>query len=248
MMEVIKRMLKIVRPSLPDPAPDVITGREELRCALAQVKQAEQRHEDAKTHTQRVLEVIDRVASLEKEAQQAAEAAVESTKRWAIDGAAGPAGDQALLDEAASAQQRLTKARMMASGAKATLPGLEQAERQASGAVSPAREQVAEAIGSIMYAMLTPRIVELREARAAYCQSLSEVAAVGHLWSPEVRWLHNFMSSSHYEEIAQHLRELEIRTPSEKEMSDRVDDWENFARRLTSDPDATLSESIEGAS
>jgi hypothetical protein len=249
-MEVIKRMLKLVRPSMPDhPAADVSAGREKLRCALEGVKQAEQRLEDAKAQTERVLNVINGAEPLEEEANRAAEAAAEATRKWAVSGAPKdvPAGDQILLDRAVGAQRRLMEARMMTTGAKAALPGLEQAERTANSAVSEAREQVAKAIASVMVATLSPHIVELREARAAYYQSLKEVAAVGHLWSPEVRWRHKYMSSSHYEAIIQHLRELEIRIPSDKELSDRVGEWENFARRLRSDPDAVMSDGIDGA-
>ena len=156
-MSLLRRafdFLSTVGPSAPITAESAPSPRERLKAAFVAWDQAQRNLQTAREATERVRALIAAAAVAEKDAEQAAKAASETTRRWAIAGARNdmPDADRVLLDQAADAQRVAAQARLKSDGAEAALDEVGGAERAAGYVVDGAQSGVQESVRAVLLA------------------------------------------------------------------------------------------------
>lgn len=245
---MFRRALAALIASPVTPPTAVSSARQQLREALALRRPAEEALQEAIEATTRVRKVIAGVRPAASEAENAARAAVDTTRQWALTGARSdlPSGDQSALDRAADAQRKAHQAKLRAEGAADALPDVIEAEDQARRNFNSADDAIKGARAQVLMTEARPLIEELEQMQSRYSQLLCEVAGLSLLLDPRYVGGHPWrahVSSKGGRELKEQLSALAIPLPSERdsELRRSVNLWEDFAKRLATDPDATLS-------
>jgi hypothetical protein len=196
-------------PEAENGGPDIVSdARAQLRAAFAERDEAKQALEEARNATQRVEQLIEHADAIEQEAQQAAAAAADATRRWAEGGARGdmPDGDQALLDAAADAQKRALQARMKSDGARSALPAVRRTEQAAQDRLAQSERDIGDkAMRVVFEEHVEPGLCAIEAAAAACREAVALVVSYA--------WLTKFAGHRDHEGSAEVRRRLSQCTP-----------------------------------
>ncbi|HZT01476.1 MAG TPA: hypothetical protein VFA39_04340 [Steroidobacteraceae bacterium] len=222
----------------------VDAAREELRDAHRTRDLAAGALREAEERKRKALEVIQDAQRADTASEEAERTACAAAQAWATAGSPPDARpDPALLKRAGDAFNAAIDARVIADGARAALPALMEAEREAHSKLSSADDQVRWSARRVMVALIEPHFGRLERAARAWEEASIEVQglakslagkfgqAVQGGESSLLKRLHALVPQrprADYRELILNGAGLDSQR------------WVDFGKRLVEDPEATL--------
>jgi hypothetical protein len=205
--------------------------------AAGALREAEERKRNA-------LEVIADAQRAETASEEAEKTARAAAQTWATAGSPpGARPDEALLKRAGDAFNAAIDARVLADGARAALPALMEAEREAHSKLSSADDQVREFARGVMVALIEPHFARLERAAHEWEEASIEVQGLAKALAgkfgqavqggggPLLKRLHSLVPQrprADYRALILDGAGLDSQR------------WVDFGRRLVEEPEATL--------
>jgi hypothetical protein len=226
------------------PVPTLSAARQNLRDALAEEANKRDAHRGRMSATARVRNLIAAVKPAQVEADAAAKAAADATRRWATSGARVdlPSGDSALLSAAAAAKRRAEEAQLQADGASAALGDVLDAEVTAQRALDTATADVKRARTAVLVAHAATRFAELEQLHTRFTTLLGDVAALAEFvdpkWGPGHAW--RAYASGDGGDLKDRVAAIAAVLPDERTLHAKAQHWAALAARLAQDPDAEI--------